>query len=233
MLSEKYMIRKLNFYWLQWLPNLHRGTFVETLKCHRDQIVQLCWAEALKTNTPSIFNDLIAEISFNGFARAIHSTKPDPYERRIAPDDIVQAIKKMALIRGGEFDRGAITVEMVEDAGHIKSRLLNFFQDTFQEVEVNPRLKGFGRLASCYPDVIIADRLIEVKSSKYRFRVEDFKQVFLYYFLAFHNGRTIKDLELVNPRRGESIIINVDDFCRIFAQSSHSRTMDRLARDLM
>ena len=57
--------------------------------------------------------------------------------------------------------------------------------------------------------------------------------MFLYYFLAVHNGRAINQLELVNPRRGESIVMSVDDFCMIFAKESCSRTMSRLEADLM
>ena len=233
MFSEKHVIRKLKFYWSQWLPELSRDSFAEKLKCHSEKIVYSCWVDAMKTSTPPIFNDLIGEIAFNSFARSTLNTNSGLFAGKITHDDIVQAIQKMALIRGSEIDKNAITTAMVDDAAQISSRLLSFFKGAYQKVEINPRLRGYGRLASCYPDVIVGHRLIEVKSSKYRFRVEDFKQVFLYYFLASHNGRPINQLELVNPRRGESIVMTVDGFCVVFAQASRLRTIGRLGADLM
>ena len=233
MFSEKYVIRKLQFYWSRWLPELDRLSLSGKLKSHSKQIVQSCWADAMITSTPPVFNDLIGEMAFNGFARSIHNAKTELLTGKIIHEDIVQAIQKMALIRGGEIDKNAVTTAMLDDASQMSSRLLDFFRGVYKEVEINPRLRGFGRLASCYPDVIINHRLIELKSSRYRFKVEDFKQVFLYYFLAVHNGRAINQLELVNPRRGESVIMSVDDFCMIFAKESCSRTMSRLEADLM
>lgn len=233
MFSEKYVIRKLQFYWSQWLPELNRHSLSGKLKSHNKQIIQSFWADAIITNTPPIFNDLIGEMAFNGFARSIHSIKTERPVGKIIHEDVVQAIKKMALIRGSEIDQNAVTTAMLDDASQINSRMLDFFGDVYQDVEVNPRLRGFGRLASCYPDVIVDHRLIEIKSSRYRFKVEDFKQIFVYYFLAVHNGRAINQLELVNPRRGESIVMSVDDFCMIFAKESCSRTISRLEADLM
>lgn len=233
MFSEKYVIRKLKFYWSGWLPELNRLSLSRKLQSHSKQIVQSCWADAMITSTPPIFNDLIGEMAFNGFARSIHNTKFEPLAGKITDEDIVQAIQKMAVIRGSEIDKNAVTTSMLDDASQINSRLLDFFRDVYKEVEINPRLRGFGRLASCYPDVIVDHRLIELKSSRYRFKIEDFKQVFLYYFLAVHNGRAINQLELVNPRRGESIVMSVDDFCMVFAKESRSRTIGRIEADLM
>lgn len=233
MFSEKYVIRKLNFYWSGWLPELNRLSLSGKLESHSKQIVQSRWADAMITSTPPIFNDLIGEMAFNGFARSVHNTKFKPLAGKITDEDIVQAIQKMAVIRGSEIDKNAVTTAMLDDASQINSRLLDFFRDVYKEVEINPRLRGFGRLASCYPDVIVDHRLIELKSSRYRFKIEDFKQVFLYYFLAVHNGRAINQLELVNPRRGESIVMSADDFCMVFAKESRSSTMRRIEADLM
>lgn len=232
MFSEKYVVRKLKSYWSQWLPKLSKASLPSTLKCHPNQLVQSTWAEAMKTSTPAQYNDLIAEISFHSFARAIQKTKNDLKTSQINREDIDQAIEKMALIRGKKFDINDVTVAMKDDAFVIKERLFHTFSDYYADIHIHPRLKGYGRLASCYPDIFIVDRLIEVKSSKYRFRVEDYKQVFLYAFLAHQNGIKTNHLELLNPRRGEKVTMEIDNFCMIFGQSNRSQVFDRIANDL-
>ena len=232
MFSEKYLIRTLDSYWAQWLPKLSKASLASMLKSHADQLVQSTWAEAMATATSAEYNDLIAEISFHSFARAMQTPKDDPQALQISPEDVHQAIEKMALIRGGKFDINAITPAMMDDALEITKRLFQVFRHHHADLKIHPRLKGYGRLASCYPDIVIADRLIEVKSSKYRFRVEDFKQVFLYAFLAHQNGQKINALELFNPRRSEKIVMKIDDFCMIFGQSNQGQIFDRIANDL-
>ena len=232
MFSEKHLIRRLNSYWERWLPGLSKTTLSKQLARHADLITQSSWMEVMRATTPSIYNDLIAEISFHSFARDLQTDKAVITATTISPADLHHAIDKMALIRGGKFNKDNITTAMIDDAFEVKSRLLQFFEHDVNDINLHPRLRGYGRLSSCHPDILILDRLIEVKSSKYPFRVEDFRQVFLYAFLAHQNSKKINQLELLNPRRGEHIVIKTDIFCKVFGHSSHGKIMDRIAKDL-
>ena len=225
MLSEKYLSQNFGYLWKSWLPGLSQSSVTNLLHETSDLAEIAIWEKPISTNVPSQLNDLIAEISFNSFSTSIEKEKPININLPIIQKDIVHAIEKMRLIRGGSFDKKAITQEMLADCIKIRNRLLTQFDKDFDEIRLNPLLRGFGKLASCHADIIYKSNLIEVKSSKYPFRLKDFRQIFLYVFLCIENKIQIEKMILINPRRGEKITFTVEDFCWFFAQNSVSKTM--------
>ena len=232
MLSEKYLSQNFGYLWKSWLPGLSQSSLINLLDKTSDFAEVALWEKPMSTNVPSQLNDLIAEISFNSFSTSIEKGKPININLPIIHEDIVHAIEKMRLIRGGSFDKNEITQEMLADCIKIRNRLLTQFDKNFNEIRLNPLLRGFGKLASCHADIIYKSNLIEVKSSKYPFRLKDFRQIFLYAFLCIENKIRIEKIILINPRRGEKITFTVEDFCWYFAQNSVSKAMQIMKQAL-
>lgn len=232
MYSEKFLSQNMGYIWDKWLPNLNQHAISRLVKGETKFVSLQRWAEPLQTEVPAAYNDLIAEIAFNSFATTIKQVKPFSTKSQIKDSDIENAIQKMGIIRGGNFDKMKITPEMLSDSMILRNRLLSQLGTKNKSITVNPLLRGYGKLANSYADVIEGHNLIEIKTSKFPFRQKDFRQLFLYVFLALQARIKIDELTLMNPRRGEKISLTLEDFCLYFGQNTVSRVMQLLQQDL-
>jgi hypothetical protein len=232
MISEKQLIRGFKHMWNSWFPMLNYETINYIINNSHKTNILTHWANKIDTDVPALFNDLIAEIAFNSFASDLLNRENGYSSKDIKNSDIEQAFLKMSLIRGSKFDYNLITQEMLKDAHILKERLLTLYKGATDIITLNPKLHGYGILSSCYADLIIGTSIIEIKSSKDFFRVEDFKQIFLYAFLSHQNKIIINDLTLLNPRRGEMISLNKIEFWKLFSINGYHQTIYNMEQDL-
>jgi hypothetical protein len=197
MISERQFLRGYNSFWREYFPNLEPFTHsLHARDANHPAITR--WVKPLSGSVSPQWNDIIAEIAFNTFARAIHE---GGVRTRVTEVDIESAIVKMGKIRGEPLQHSQITAAIVSDADCIASRLARFF-DSECNAHIHPFLPGFGILNSLHPDVIAGETLFEIKSSRSALKHEDIKQVLTYFLLGLLNGWSINTLCLVNPRRG-------------------------------
>ena len=71
--------------------------------------------------------------------------------------------------------------------------------------------------------------MIEIKSSAYGFRIEDFRQLFLYQFLAIQNGITLDRLVLVNPRLGFAMTMPAVEYLERVTRKTSQRGLSEVA----
>ena len=197
MISERQFLRGYASFWREHFPKLE--LFTQSLRIRDVNHPAITkWVEPLSGSVPPQWNDIVAEIAFNTFARAINE---DEVRTRATDHDIESAIVKMGMIRGEPLQRSQITAAIVDDADYIASRLVSFF-DSKRNIHVHPFLPGFGILNSLRPDVTADETVFEVKSSRSALKHEDLKQILTYFLLGLLNGWSINSLCLVNPRRG-------------------------------
>ena len=107
----------------------------------------------------------------------------------------------------------------------IAQRIDSYCSDirNLDQIEVEPRLPGCGWISGGLPDIVARDisrgttrplRLIaEVKCVDRNYRSVDLRQIVCYLVLHFAHTRSIPDLlAVINPLRGTSLEIGVDEF---------------------
>lgn len=173
-------------------------------------------------------NDLVAEISF------AHAAKSHDLSLRNEDRNIIHcAIDRINLISGKQLKPENVSISTLRDSINLSHRLNQFLQQIgAMDIYFHPRLRGYGFLNSCSPDILATHTLIEVKISAYGFRLEDFRQLFLYQFLAFQNGYDLDRLILVNPRLGYGIFLPAVEFYERVTLKSYQRGLDDVARYL-
>lgn len=186
------------------------------------------FANLFISRSPAYYNDLVAEISFAHCAKNFTNT---PY----LLDSIVQrSIERINILSGKQIMAEQLSCNELKDAIDLSKRLKNFLISIGgDKSKFHPHLFGYGYLNSCYPDIIVKKILIEVKSSNYAYRLQDYRQIFLYFFLAIKNNLSINTLMLVNPRFGETLIINGFEYLELMTQMSYSKAIDKLSRFLL
>lgn len=190
------------------------------------------WSDEMTGSSQSAYHDLIAELSFAGFRSLVRDKISPTEEWRPSEEDVECALNVMSVIRGARLNREKVDSGMLEDASVLVHRLHAHLQFRLGELTFQPRLKGFGNLASCHPDLMTSEGVIELKTSAYPLRVEDFRQVLLYSFLCGENGVLDITFSLVNPRLGISVVMETDHFCELFSSESKSSVFNRLREQL-
>lgn len=190
------------------------------------------WSDEMTGSSQPAYHDLIAELSFAGFRSLVRAGIHPTEEWRPSEGDVECALNVMSVIRGARLDREKVDSGMLEDASVLVHRLHSHLQFRLGELTFQPRLRGYGKLASCHPDLMTSEGVIELKTSAYPLRVEDFRQVLLYSFLCGENGIPHHSLNLINPRLGVAVRLDVDEFCGLFAETNSSVVYDRLREAL-
>ncbi len=173
-------------------------------------------------------NDLVAEISFAHAAKS-HDLNLQNEDR----NTIHCAIDRINSISGKQLSPENVSIATLRDSINLSHRLNQFLEQiAAMDINFHPRLRGYGFLNSCSPDILATHTLIEVKTSAYGFRLQDFRQLFLYQFLAFQNGYDLDRLILVNPRLGYAIFLPAVEFYERVTRKSYQRGLDDVARYL-
>lgn len=228
MASEKYIAKFDEQLWRQCVPVLSKICQANFRSVLATTASRYQFAKQFVHRERPALNDLVAEISFAHAARS--------HDLRLRNDDsnmIHCAIDRINLVSGKQLKPDNVSISTLRDSINLSHRL-NQFLEQIAAVEINfhPRLRGYGFLNSCSPDILATHTLIEVKTSAYGFRLEDFRQLFLYQFLAFQNGFHLDRLVLVNPRLGYGLSLPAVEFYERLTRRSFQRGLDDVARYL-
>ena len=111
----------------------------------------------------------------------------------------------------------------LNEAGQLARRMFrSLFVNQPAPVHHAPSFPGCGLINSCFGDAISeAGRLIELKDGDRPFRAYEFRQLVIYAALHLNAGRgVVSELQVINSRRGLSVLISVDQFAREAAGQS-------------
>ena len=123
------------------------------------------WSDEMTGSSQPAYHDLIAELSFAGFRSLVRAGIHPTEEWRPSEGDVECALNVMSVIRGARLDREKVDSGMLEDASVLVHRLHSHLQFRLGELTFQPRLRGYGKLASCHPDLMTSEGVIELKTS--------------------------------------------------------------------
>ncbi|MBL6810308.1 MAG: hypothetical protein ISQ57_07100 [Litoricola sp.] len=229
MASEKYIARFDEQLWSRHVPMLATANKNEFWATVKTLASDYRFAEKMKARVLPVFNDLVAEISF------AHSARSWGITTQLLKGNLLQsAVDRINLISGKQLNVADISIQILRDSIRLSHRLNEFLGEiSTTEITYHPRLKGYGFLNSCSPDILSTDTLIEVKTSAYGFRIEDFRQLFLYQFLAIQNGITLNRLVLVNPRLGFAMTMPALEYWERVTRKTYQRGLSEVAEYLV
>jgi hypothetical protein len=93
-----------------------------------------------------------------------------------------------------------------------------------------PPFPGCGIVQACEADIIVGELLLEVKVVDRGFRAVDFRQVLTYLALGHAAQRYgLRQIAIVNPRRGRWFRISVADLCLRLSGGSETDLLGRIA----
>jgi len=159
---------------------------------------------------------LVAETGFSAF----ELTTEDSSLRANPGDLIALALgDAMSRFRGLPSSRPepalSLTAEEMNYALSLCDRLRAFFSMQAGPLTIRPRFRGCGFVDTSEGDVFVGETLFEVKSVERGFRSADLFQLLTYYALSKSTESTpIVRLGVVNPKRGLSFDMDIDDLCR-------------------
>jgi hypothetical protein len=96
------------------------------------------------------------------------------------------------------------------------TRLCGFFSriSRGKTITYYPAFRGCGVVDSCQGDVLVGNKLYEVKAGDRNFRSPDIRQLLVYAALDFEaKSSTFEVVGLFNPRSGISVEMQLDDLC--------------------
>lgn len=212
------------------LPGLNRDSLRSAMK--RGVIPLQIWSEEMTGKSRPAYHDLIAELTFAGFRSLVSNGEAPTEAWRPSEEDLECALIVMSVIRGERLDREKVDSCMMKDASVLVNRLHYHLVARLSDLTFQPRLKGYGNLASCHPDLMTSMGVIELKTSAYSLRVEDFRQVLLYSFLCGENKYPYRILSLINPRLGRTVCCDVDEFCFLFGGGNSGMVFEKIRQAL-
>lgn len=205
MISERQLARGFGAFWRECAPGLN-AAFLATLRPGGvNEACATLWAEAMPARAPARDNDITAEIAFGMFCAWLEAGEPGVrrIDDALVADVVDAALSRITILRQGPPAAGsAVTPSHLQDAFELADRLLGHLQAQGVKIEPHRRLAGLGQLQACHPDIIQGHTLIEVKMSAASFRSVDLRQLLVYAAMAYAGGLDIRELALVNPRRG-------------------------------
>lgn len=232
MISERQFIRQFSHLWKLWLPNLNHSLLNDFAKkkCYEKYVLK--WSTPIISEDPSYHNDLISEIAFSFFAKKLE--KNDFFSKNEFETSISEALTRIQILRkSSNLQRQNLSENQINEAKEIALRLVHYFSNSQNFLKVHEQLPGYGILNSCYPDIIQADELIEVKMSKDNFKIEDIRQILTYTALAYLNNIVINKISLLNPRLGLTWSFPVDDLCLILSDQSSVELFSNISDSLI
>ena len=219
MISERQFIRQFSHLWKLWLPNLNQSLLNDFTKNKFYEQYVYQWSPPIISEEPAYYNDLISEIAFSFFAKYVE--RKDFFSNNEFEPSISEAITRIQILRkSSNLKRQNLSDNQINEAKEIALRLVHYFSKSQNLIQINEQLPGYGILNSCYPDIIQADELIEVKMSKDSFKIEDIRQILTYTCLAYLNNIAINKISLLNPRLGLTWCFPIDELCLILSDQS-------------
>ena len=228
MLSEKFIAKYDDNFWNECAPILTNQNKSNLKFIISKYATKKQFANFFIAKSSTYFNDLVSEIAFTHCANYYKNQ----LDKKICI--IEDSIQRINLISGKKLETKQLTIKEIKDALKLSKRIRTFLTYiNASNCKFHPKLRGYGYLNTCHPDLITNKIIIEIKSSNYGFRLEDFRQIFLYYFLSLQNNIIINKLALVNPRFGNALFFNAVNFFELMSQTSSTTTLKKISKILV
>lgn len=210
-MNERQFASHFSGFWHTSLPNLESVVRTLNLAAEREQ-------RPLVSGISPDRRDIVSETSFQlARIRTPRSGRGEPNDVNLAFERAVAFLQEPP---AHERAIGALNEEEVGEVRVLTDRLLQFTRLQLNgmallQADFSPKFSGHGALEACEGDIVVDDRLIEVKCVDRAFRSTDFRQVLTYATLAYlSRAQTYASLVLYNSLRGTSIIVGTDELVR-------------------
>lgn len=206
MISERKFSTSYSSFWNQLLPTGDSFLRKINLTCER-------FCPPFETNIPPDRNKraVINELSFRLFMRKSNGEKLD--DKNIS--EIETSVRKyiVKLIRRADVSINKLSSLELDEAIELSKKLESFFRQTeLKTLSFWPSFNGCGKIHKCNGDIVLSDKLIEVKAGNRKFRLNDLRQVITYLALNFSSKQyDLNTVILLNPRKGLSVEIGVEE----------------------
>lgn len=134
------------------------------------------------------------------------------------PEKIFEIVKSAEHTRSAELSvsfNNDLNNSDISEASEIAYRMSrSLFRPENHGIILSPRFPGCGYINTCYGDAITPNlTLIELKDGDRAFRSYEFRQLIVYAALHMNSTKQIIDaVQVINSRRGVSLIINFSEF---------------------
>lgn len=196
MISERKFSNSYSSFWNELLPTA--DSFVRRMNL---SLERYCHSTESKLESDRDKRAVVNELAFRLFMKLAKEIELSDSEKLDLSENVSNYIEKLA--PNININR-PISKEEINEAESICTALATFFPAReFSALEFWPNFKGCGRMQACKGDIIINDKLIEVKAGDRHFRMTDIRQVITYLSLnSISKQYTIEQIALVNPRKG-------------------------------
>jgi len=214
MISERKFAERFTSFWHNALP---RGAVVSRYI----NLQKTRFDYPLQSEIPADRRAVVNELGFRLFAEQIQEGRinvevlhPDHLDR--ISRAVVETVRA-ELPLPARAEVGETNSREIEEANLLAQRLAEFFLEYVpgETLVPTPEFAGCGILESCQGDVLAGATLYELKSGEGNFRLTDLRQVLIYCALNHAFPRySLRDIGLLNPRKGVFYTANVDDLVR-------------------
>jgi hypothetical protein len=219
MISERKFAASYTSFWNQVLPRV--DGYLRRINClcerYADEIPVIASAHRDR-------RAIVNELGFRLFEAACAEKHVSHRRVREIAKSVQQYVEVLSHSNDGVV-REPVTEKELDEAAAISASLKGYFKGTpIRELLFWPQFPGCGILHATKGDIIHGKRLYEVKAGDRSFRVTDMRQILTYCAMDFTTGKYgIKDVVLLNPRRGTYFCTSVDQLVK---ESSGSSPVD-------
>lgn len=196
MISERKFSNKFSSFWKQLLPMGEPFVRRLNLACER-QVSPLESSMPVDRDKRAVIN----ELSFRLFKENAFENIVSKQRMNELSNKVISYIEKLSHSIP-QID--PLTKEELEEAVALADSLASFFNaPDLASLKFWPSFRGCGNIHECKGDIILQDKLIEVKAGDRHFRINDIRQIITYLALNFSSQQyVINNVELINPRTG-------------------------------
>lgn len=158
---------------------------------------------------------LIAELAFSIFVEKFRSQGKSKNQIKLNENAWSETKRRLLpfLRQGVDLDAPLLKSEKIEVA-EVEKRLIAFFTGDYLPIVTRPLFRGCGFVDASEGDILTRSTLFEVKTVERSFRSADLRQLLTYAALNSASREVeIHAVGLVNPRRGVSFEMLVDELC--------------------
>ena len=206
MISEATFATTYTSFWRSVLPNSERLV-------RRLNMSPLSYAAPISSISSPERRAFVNEAAFRLFAAAQPSLKRTGLLTRKAIFQNVRSylLKFEALNDELLADPSREELDEIERLADSIHNLIGATADSTEAIVVSPKFRGCGFIDSCFGDLIIGNRLWEIKAGDRSFRATDIRQILTYCALnSVDQTYEIKEVGCVNPRLGIFFVLNID-----------------------
>jgi len=199
MISERKFSSTFSSFWGQLLPMSNPFVRRLNLACER-QVPPTISKMPVDREKRSVIN----ELAFRLFKEKVVKNKVVSATRlKELSSEVIKYIEKLSY---NIPEISPLNSDEIDEAVEIGNALPSFFRKKdLPKVCFWPSFKGCGNIQTCQGDIILNDKLVEVKAGDRHFGINDIRQILTYLALNFSSQQyELNNIQLINPRTGLS-----------------------------